>query len=103
MDGKRILMLIGEYSEEYEIFVVQQAMEALGHSIDIVCPDTKKGDRVTTSVHDFGPGVMTWTEHKGRKSRWPGCWNRFQHSGQIRKRTLGDRPDAPATTPQEVA
>lgn len=65
MDGKRILMLIGEYSEEYEIFVVQQAMEALGHSIDIVCPDTKKGDRVTTSVHDFGPGVMTWTEHKG--------------------------------------
>lgn len=65
MDGKRILMLIGEYSEEYEIFVVQQAMEALGHSVDIACPDTKKGDRVTTSVHDFGPGVMTWTEHKG--------------------------------------
>lgn len=65
MSGKNILMLIGEYSEEYEIFVVQQAMEAVGHSVDIICPETKKGDRVTTSVHDFGPGVMTWTEHVG--------------------------------------
>ena len=34
MNGKRILMLIGEYSEEYEIFVVQQALEALGHTVD---------------------------------------------------------------------
>lgn len=65
MDGKRILMLIGEYSEEYEIFVVQQALEAVGHTVDIICPETKKGDSVTTSVHDFGPGVKTWTEHKG--------------------------------------
>ena len=65
MNGKRILMLIGEYSEEYEIFVVQQALEAVGHTVDIICPETKAGDRVTTSVHDFGPGVMTWTEHKG--------------------------------------
>jgi deglycase len=65
MAGKRILMLIGEYSEEYEIFVVQQAMEAVGHTVDIICPETRAGERVTTSVHDFGPGVMTWTEHKG--------------------------------------
>ena len=65
MTGKRILMLIGEYSEEYEIFVVQQAMEAVGHHVDIICPETKKGDRVITSLHDFGPGVKTWTEHLG--------------------------------------
>lgn len=65
MQGKRVLMLIGEYSEEYEIFVVDQALKAVGHEVDIVCPETKSGDRVTTSVHDFGPGVMTWTEHKG--------------------------------------
>jgi protease I len=65
MPGKRVLMLIGEYSEEYEIFVVQQALEAVGHTVDIICPETKKGDRVTTSVHDFGPGVLTWTEHIG--------------------------------------
>lgn len=65
MNGKKVLMLIGEYSEEYEIFVVQQALEAVGHTVDIICPETVKGDRVATSVHDFGPGVMTWTEHKG--------------------------------------
>ncbi len=65
MSGKRILMLVGEYSEEYEIFVFQQTFEALGHTVDIICPETKKGDRVTTSVRDFGPGVITWTEHKG--------------------------------------
>ena len=65
MNGKRILMLIGEYSEEYEIFVFQQAMEAVGHVVDIICPDTIAGTRVTTSVHDFGPGIMTWTEHMG--------------------------------------
>ena len=48
MPGKRILMLIGEYSEEYEIFVFQQAMEAVGHSVDIICPKEKKGTRIVT-------------------------------------------------------
>lgn len=65
MAGKSILMLIGEYSEEYEIFVVQQALEAVGHTVDIICPETRAGDRVTTSIHDFGPGILTWSEHKG--------------------------------------
>lgn len=65
MDGKSVLMLIGEYSEEYEIFVVQQALEAVGHKVDIICPETKSGTRVATSVHDFGPGILTWTEHVG--------------------------------------
>jgi len=65
MPGKSILMLIGEFSEEYEIFVVQQAMEAVGHTVDIICPDTKAGDRVTTSLHDFGPHVRTYTETTG--------------------------------------
>lgn len=60
-------MLIGEYSEEYEIFVVQQALEAVGHTVDIICPDTKAGTPVTTSVHDFAPGIMTWTEHLGHR------------------------------------
>jgi len=43
MSVKNILMLVGEYSEEYEIFVFQQTFEALGHSVDIVCPETKAG------------------------------------------------------------
>ncbi len=65
MPGKRILMLIGEYSEEYEIFVFQQAMEAVGHRVDIICPEAKAGDRITTSLHDFAPGIKTWTETTG--------------------------------------
>ena len=65
MGGKRILMLTGEYSEEYEIFVFQQGMEAVGHTVDIICPETKKGFKLRTSVHDFGAGIMTWTEHPG--------------------------------------
>jgi protease I len=64
MPGKRILMLVGEYSEEYEIFVFEQGMQAVGHTVDIVCPETVKGYKLRSSVHDFGP-VMTWTETPG--------------------------------------
>jgi len=67
MSAKKILMLVGEYSEEYEIFVFQQTFEALGHTVDLICPETKAGYRLTTSVHDFGPGVLTWSEHPGHK------------------------------------
>ncbi len=65
MSAKKILMLTGEYSEEYEIFVFQQAFEAVGHTVDLICPDTKAGYRLATSIHDFGPGILTWTEHPG--------------------------------------
>lgn len=65
MSGKKILMLVGEFSEEYEIFVFQQAFEAVGHTVDLICPDTKAGFRLTTSVHDFGPDLLTWSEHPG--------------------------------------
>lgn len=65
MSAKKILMLVGEFSEEYEIFVFQQTFEALGHTVDIVCPETKAGFRLATSVHDFSPDLMTWSEHRG--------------------------------------
>ena len=42
--GKKILMLTGDFTEEYEIFVFQQAMEAVGHTVHVVCPDKKAGD-----------------------------------------------------------
>src|SRR5271166_701264 len=53
MSGKKILMLVGEFSEEYEIFVFEQAMHAVGHKVDVVCPDKKAGDNIKTSLHDF--------------------------------------------------
>ena len=47
--GKKILMLAGEFSEEYEIFVYQQAMEAVGHTVHVICPDKKAGELIKTS------------------------------------------------------
>lgn len=64
MPGKKILMLVGEFSEEYEIFVFQQAMEAVGHTVHVVCPDKKKGDVIKTNLHDF-EGDQTYTEKLG--------------------------------------
>jgi protease I len=64
MAGKKILMLVGEFSEEYEIFVFEQAMHAVGHKVDVVCPDKKAGDYIKTSLHDF-EGDQTYTEKPG--------------------------------------
>src|SRR6202521_1190830 len=64
MSGKKILMLTGEITEEYAIFVYQQAMEAVGHTVHVVCPDKKAGDVIKTSLHDF-EGDQTYTEKPG--------------------------------------
>ena len=64
MPAKKILMLVGDFTEEYEIFVFQQAMEAVGHTVHVVCPDKKVGDILATSLHDF-EGHQTYTEKLG--------------------------------------
>jgi len=64
MAGKKILMLVGDFTEEYEIFVFEQGMKAVGHKVDVVCPDKKAGDIVKTSLHDF-EGDQTYSEKRG--------------------------------------
>ena len=64
MEGKKILMLVGEFSEEYEIFVFEQAMHAVGHTVARRLPDKKAGDNIKTSLHDF-EGDQTYTEKLG--------------------------------------
>ncbi len=64
MPGKKILMLVGDYTEEYEIFVFEQGMTAVGHTVHVVCPDRKAGDILKTSLHDF-EGDQTYTEKAG--------------------------------------
>lgn len=64
MSGKKILMLTGEFSEEYEIFVFEQAMHAVGHTVHVVCPGKKAGEMIKTSLHDF-EGHQTYTEKLG--------------------------------------
>lgn len=64
MPGKKILMLCGEFTEEYEIFVFQQGMEAVGHAVHVICPDKKAGEMIQTSLHDF-EGHQTYIERFG--------------------------------------
>jgi protease I len=62
--GKRILMLVGDYAEDYEVMVPFQALLAVGHTVHAVCPGRKKGERVRTAIHDF-EGDQTYSEKRG--------------------------------------
>jgi len=62
--GKKILMLVGDYVEDYEVMVPFQALLMLGYGVEAVCPDKKAGDVVRTSVHDF-EGDQTYSEKRG--------------------------------------
>ena len=62
--AKKILMLCGDFTEDYETMVPFQALSMLGYQVDAVCPDKKAGDTVATAVHDF-LGEQTYTELRG--------------------------------------
>src|SRR3989440_11158988 len=62
--AKKILMLVGDYGEDYEIMVPFQALQAVGHTVDAVCPGKQKGDKVRTAIHDF-EGDQTYSEKRG--------------------------------------
>jgi len=60
----KLLLLAGDYVEDYEIMVPFQALQMVGHRVDVVCPDKKAGQFVRTSIHDF-EGDQTYTEKVG--------------------------------------
>ncbi|MBB3185188.1 protease I [Halomonas fontilapidosi] len=60
----RLLLIAGDYVEDYEIMVPFQALQAMGHSVDAVCPDKREGDKVRTAIHDF-EGDQTYSEKPG--------------------------------------
>ncbi|MFH0824198.1 MAG: DJ-1/PfpI family protein [Pseudomonadota bacterium] len=64
MAAKKILMLVGDFVEDYEVMVPFQALSMVGHLVHAVCPDKKAGDIVRTSVHDF-EGDQTYSEKRG--------------------------------------
>ncbi|HEY0210753.1 DJ-1/PfpI family protein [Acerihabitans sp.] len=66
MTTKKILLLVGDYVEDYETMVPFQALQMLGHVVDAVCPDKGKGDYVLTAVHDFD-GAQTYSEKPGHR------------------------------------
>jgi protease I len=64
MAARKILMLVGDFVEDYEAMVPFQCLQAVGHQVHAVCPGRSAGQRVRTAVHDF-EGDQTYTEKPG--------------------------------------
>src|SRR5258707_1300023 len=66
MSRKKILMLVGDYVEDYEVMVPFQALLMVGHTVHAVCPDKRAGEKVRTAIHDF-EGDQTYSEKRGHE------------------------------------
>lgn len=64
MAVKKILMLVGDFVEDYEVMVPFQMLTMVGHHVDAVCPGKKSGEKVRTAIHDF-EGDQTYSEKPG--------------------------------------
>jgi protease I len=62
--GKDVLMIVGDFGEDYEIMVPFQTLRTVGHDVDAVCPEKDAGDTVKTAIHDFR-GDQTYMESRG--------------------------------------
>ncbi|EXS32767.1 DJ-1/PfpI family protein [Acinetobacter sp. 826659] len=62
--SKKILMLVGDYTEDYETMVPFQFLTGLGYTVHAVCPNKKNGDHIATAIHDF-EGEQTYSEKRG--------------------------------------
>jgi protease I len=68
MGAKKVLMLVGDFVEDYEVMVPFQMLLMVGHHCDAVCPGKKSGDSVATAIHDF-EGHQTYSEKPGHRFR----------------------------------
>jgi protease I len=64
MPAKKILFLVGDFVEDYEVMVPFQALLMVGHQVHAVCPGKKAGEKVRTAIHDF-EGDQTYSEKPG--------------------------------------
>ena len=64
MGAKKILMIVGDYVEDYEVMVPFQALLMVGHVVHAACPGKKTGEQVRTAIHDFD-GAQTYSEKPG--------------------------------------
>ena len=62
--ARKILMLVGDFVEDYEVMVPFQALQMVGHTVHAVCPGKKRNELIRTAVHDF-EGDQTYTEKRG--------------------------------------
>lgn len=61
---KKILQLVGDFAEDYEVMVPFQALQMVGHTVHAVCPGKKAGEKIRTAIHDF-EGDQTYSEKPG--------------------------------------
>jgi protease I len=64
MAAKKVLMIVGDYAEDYETMVPFQILLAVGHAVDAVCPGKTAGQQIRTAIHDF-EGDQTYSEKRG--------------------------------------
>ena len=86
MAAKKILMLVGDYVEDYEAMVPFQALTMVGHTVHAVCPGKVAGDKVRTAVHDF-EGDQTYSEKRGHDfhMRAPRPFEQQRRKRRVRK------------------
>jgi protease I len=66
--AKKILMLVGDFVEDYEVMVPFQMLLMVGHEVHAASPNKQAGDTVATAIHDF-EGHHTYTEKPGHNFR----------------------------------
>jgi protease I len=64
MSAKKILLIAGDFVEDYEIMVPFQTLLAVGHTVHAVCPGKAAGETIATAIHDF-EGQQTYSEKRG--------------------------------------
>jgi len=64
MAAEKILVLVGDFVEDYEVMVPFQMLLMLGYDVHAVCPGKKIGETVRTAIHDF-EGDQTYSEKPG--------------------------------------
>lgn len=62
--SKSILMIVGDFVEDYEAMVPYQMLTMVGHNVSVVSPGKKPGEKVSTAIHDF-EGDQTYSEKRG--------------------------------------
>lgn len=79
MAQKKVLMLVGDFVEDYEVMVPFQMLLMVGHQVHAVCPGKGAGDSVATAVHDF-EGEQTYSEKRGHNFRLNASFDEIKES-----------------------
>jgi protease I len=66
MPTAQLLMIVGDFVEDYEVMVPFQALQMVGHTVHAVCPEKQAGQFVRTAIHDF-EGDQTYSEKPGHR------------------------------------